>query len=171
MRCSECMDRLLEAEPTSLAVWLEPHEEAPPRIPGGDAPTFDHLATCVSCRAAAERIVLEESRLASALESLRAAGSTAEAARRARMEARRRRSRARRRVGWSAVAACLAGLIALGTLRQAERRGPGGEMIAYGDLQPAVFPEVEGGPDEDVMVFETEDESVVVFWFYEGRGQ
>ena len=171
MSCSECLDRLLEADSAAIALWLERREEAPGRIPDGDARALEHLATCGKCRAAAERIVLEESRLAAALETLRPGGSTADAVRRARIESYRRQTRARRRLGWSAVAASLAGLIALETLRLDERSGPAGEMIAYGDLQASVLPEVEGGPDENVVVFETEDESVVVFWFYEGRGQ
>jgi len=33
------------------------------------------------------------------------------------------------------------------------------------------MPEVEAMLDESVLVLETDNENVVVFWFYQGRGE
>lgn len=171
MSCNRCRVRLLEADPGAIALALGRREGDSMLEREGRSDPLDHLTTCPDCRAAAERLVSANSDLVAGLASLRPAGSTAEAVRRARLESSRRTRRARQRAGWTTVAAaCLAGVIALGTWIE-EPRGPGAEMVASGELPPSLLPEVESGPDESVMVFESEDESVVVFWFFEGRGQ
>lgn len=166
MICRECIDRLLVADTGTIARAL--------RSPAGSGVdstgAWVHLSTCRECRDAAERILAGEARLRAELTGLLPDGSTSEAARRARVESGRRRARTRVRAGWALAAAALAGVLGVRAARVAEDSPSSVSTLAYGATAPAL-PEVETALDESVMVFETADESVVVFWFYEGRGE
>jgi hypothetical protein len=45
------------------------------------------------------------------------------------------------------------------------------EVLASHQAESPFVPEVEAMLDESVLVLETDNENVVVFWFYQGRGE
>ena len=181
MICDECRDRLLGMESTSISLALEPpgateSSGAAERSEGGPRATATHLRSCPECRQVAERILAAEDGLRRDLEALGPAGSPAHAARMARIESTGRRAQVRRRIGWVAAAAVLVGAVGvrlgttIGGLEAPPTDAAPGWTVASAD--PRIWlPEVEVREDENVVVFETADRDVVVFWFYEGREQ
>jgi anti-sigma factor RsiW len=179
MICDECRDRLLGMESMSIAFALgrsnmAERPGAVERPDEGLRATAAHVRSCPECRQVAERILAEEAGLRRELAGLAPAGSPARAARMARIESTRRRTQLRRRVGWAAAAAGLAGVLGI---RMAASVGPPnaspsaeapGWKVASADSR-IWLPEVEVPDHENVVVFETADRDVVVFWFYEGR--
>lgn len=179
MICIECRDRLLGMDSMSIAFALgrsggADRPGAAERAEEGLGATVAHVRSCPECRQVAERILAAEAGLRRELAALAPSGSPARAARMARIESRRRRTRLNRRVGWAAVAAALAGVLGI---RVAASVGPPnaspsaeapGWRVASADSR-TWLPEVEVPDHENVVVFETADRDVVVFWFYEGR--
>jgi len=173
MICRECEERLLEADPGAIAAALRPADP-------GEADGLrdisqvlalrDHVRTCASCREAAERIVAAHKELRVGLEALGPALPLEEAVRAAIRESDRRRSRVRR-ASWVVAAAALAGVLALRVLDVGTGIGTDAIEMAAGQAGSLVMPEVEALLDESVLVLETDNENVVVFWFYQGRGE
>jgi hypothetical protein len=173
MICSECSDRLLEMESAAIARVLS-GSGVSESSGGPDARVAAHLQACRECRAAAERIVAAEDDLREGLAALGPASSAAQAAREARIESHRRRVRVRSRVGWVVAAAGLAGVLGVRMVATSGQPGSAREdeapLLRVASAAPSnSLPEVEAKEDENVMIFETEDGDVVVFWFYEGR--
>ena len=130
----------------------------------------DHLRTCPSCREAAERVLAAQDRLAAGLAALVPARSLEEAAVMAVRESARRRSRLRR-VSWTAAAAAMAGVLALRVLGFGGGVVPEPIEVTVSPAGSRLMQEVEAMLDESVLVLETENEDVVVFWFYQRRGE
>lgn len=162
MTCDACREFLLEADRKEIVETLA----------GGAVPHASHLGACESCRGFAERIVESEVALTAGLAAVQPRGRPEQAVRAAVREAGARRSRSRRRWGWLAGAAALAGLV---TIRSVDlRQGPSGlevATLARAAMSPPVGLEVEPLGDESVAVFETDNPDIVVFWFYQGRGE
>ena len=153
MSCLECQTRLMEADPRALA-------EAPP----------DHARTCDECRLVAERILAAHEQLAAGLEVLEPALPLAEAVSAAIRESDGRRNRVRR-ASWAVAAATVAGLLGVRVLDVGNGAGTDAlEVVARVATSPHM-PEVEALLDESVLVLETDNDDVVVFWFYQGRGE
>ena len=81
-------------------------------------------------------------------------------------ESARRRSRIRR-MSWGVAAAAAAALLGIWVFDPVGGADPVDVVATRGT--PPVLPEVEALLDESVMVMETDNENVVVFWFYQGR--
>ena len=162
MICAACRDRLLEAGRADIGHALA----------GGSGPCAAHLAECSECRDLAQRIVEMEEGLAAGMTSIQPGGRAVEAASAAIRESVRRRSRDRRRWGWLAAAAAVAGLVAIRTV-DLRFEPPEQEVasLAPASASAAVGPEVEPLGDESVAVFTTDNPDIVVFWFYQGRGE
>lgn len=169
MNCRACTDWLLEADPAAIRKALGgPWGAGPDSSDPGSAAPGHHAATCKACRMAAVR-VLEQVTVIDA--ELRRAGSSipiAVAARRATATATGRRRRA---AGTRTALAVAAGLLAVVALNDLERGRPVGPAPVVVVAAPTLYPEVEVDTGHSVAVFETDDDDVVVFWFYEGRGQ
>jgi hypothetical protein len=85
-----------------------------------------------------------------------------------------RRSRRTRRGSWAiAAAAVAAGILAVRTLDLDVGGEPSAvQIVATAPVVRTVLtPEVDASLDESVAVFEIEDSDIVVFWFYQGRGE
>jgi len=153
MSCLECQTRLMEADPRAIA-------EALP----------DHARTCDECRLVAERILAAHEQLAAGLEVLEPALPLAEAVSAAIRESDGRRNRVRR-ASWAVAAATVAGLLGVRVLDVGNGAGTDApEVVARVATSPHM-PEVEALLDESVLVLETDNDDVVVFWFYQGRGE
>ena len=172
MNCREFRARLLEADPRAIAAALSgPADPAARRLDiqwPGVVP--DHVRTCASCREAAERILAAHEDLVAGLEELGPARPLQEATAAAIRESARRRSRVSR-ASWAVAAAAAIGVLALRALDV----GNGVvtdtvEVVASHAGSPAM-PEVEALLGESVLVLETDNENVVVFWFYQGRAE
>ncbi len=153
MSCLECQTRLMEADPRAIA-------EALP----------DHARTCDECQLVAERILAAHEQLAAGLEVLEPALPLAEAVSAAIRESDGRRNRVRR-ASWAVAAATVAGLLGVRVLDVGNGAGTDApEVVARVATSPHM-PEVEALLDESVLVLETDNDDVVVFWFYQGRGE
>lgn len=171
MNCRECQARLLEADPGAIATALSGPVDPARRLNDPQAVALpDHVRTCASCREAAERILAAHEDLVAGLEELGPARPLQEATAAAIRESARRRSRVSR-ASWAVAAAAVIGVLALRALDV----GNGVvtdtvEVVASHAGSPAM-PEVEALLGESVLVLETDNENVVVFWFYQGRGE
>lgn len=172
MICRECHARLMEVDPGVIAAALSHADPAAhrPDVPQAVA-LPDHVRTCASCRGAAERILKAHEDLAAGLEALSPLRPQQEATAAAIRESARRRSRVRR-ASWAAAAAAAIGVLALRALDVGSRVATdAGEVLASHQAESPFVPEVEAMLDESVLVLETDNENVVVFWFYQGRGE
>jgi len=154
MSCLECQTRLMEADPRAIA-------EALP----------DHARTCEECRLVAERVLAAHEQLASDLEVLEPALPLAEAVSAAIRESDGRRRSRVRRASWAVAAATVVGLLGVRALDVGNGADTDAlEVVARVASSPHM-PEVEALLDESVLVLETDNDDVVVFWFYQGRGE
>jgi hypothetical protein len=176
MNCRECRDWLLEASPLEIAGALG-ELSADRRADAVESPSEaewrEHAQACASCLTLAERILEAQEELAAGLELLTPVGRLADALAVASREAvgRRRRAR-RRRVSWGTTAAVAAGVLMIRSFDSGGGfRTDSIDAVARGYIGSALAPEVEALLDESVVVLETDDEDVVVFWFYQGRGE
>lgn len=151
MSCLECQTRLMEADPRALA-------EAPP----------DHARTCDECRLVAERILAAHEQLAAGLEVLEPALPLAEAVSAAIRESDGRRNRVRT-ASWAVAAATVACLLGVRALDVGGGAGIDTLEVVASRGGLLHMTEVEALLDESVLVLETDNDDVVVFWFYQGR--
>lgn len=173
MNCRECRERLLEACPSEIAAVLDESSDrlaAALKGPSGEA-WREHVRACSACEALAGRILEAQERLVADLAALTPARPLEEAVAAASRESARRRSRVRR-ASWGAAAAVVAGVLGIRALDPGS--GVGTDTIrveARTYAGSALAPEVEATLGGSVVVLETDNENVVVFWFYQGRGQ
>ncbi len=162
MSCARARDLLLEASPADIEAALA----AETGVAGNN---LTHLGACDSCAGLARQLLADHGALEQALAAARPVRLLDESVTAARRESLRRRAR-RSRAAWAVAAASL---VALGGVRMFETRAASdrGGWVAPEGLVAALGPEVEALLDESVMVLETDDEDVVVFWFYQGRGE
>jgi len=171
MNCREFQERLLEVDPLVLAAALGQRADRAVRrvdVPQDAFP--DHLRTCPSCREATERVLADQEHLAASLAAMGPARPLEEAASAAIRESARRR-RQLRWTSWTAAAAAVTGVMALRAMDVGDGFAPGTIEVAAATAGAQFMPEVEAMLDESVLVLETDNENVVVFWFYQGRGE
>ncbi|MGD2215340.1 MAG: hypothetical protein PVJ64_01235 [Gemmatimonadales bacterium] len=147
--CKAALERLLEADPAELGGQ-------------GDSELAAHLKECERCTAVAARLLAGQQELAAELSELGPRTGVEEALSKARA---RSRQVARRRNAWRvaaplAAAAAVAALLLVGS---PDERMPG-ELVSL--PAPRIEPVVEMAVAQNVMVFETEDQSAKVIWFY-----
>jgi anti-sigma factor RsiW len=149
IECKTALERLLEADPAELSGH-------------GDSELVVHLRECERCTAVAARLLDGQEELAGALSELGPRTRVEEALSGSR--ARRRRV-ARRRNAWRVAAplAAAAAVTAVFLVGSPNGRMPG--EIVPGPA-PRIEPVVEMAVAQNVMVFETEDQSARVIWFY-----
>ena len=174
MNCGEFQEWLLEVDPPALAGALSDAVDrsvspAAARL-DASAPAPDHLRTCSSCRRAADRVLADQEHLAAGMASLAPVLPLEESTASAIRESARRENRLRRG-SWMAVAAAVAGALALNAPDVWRNLGPETAEVALRSSGSQFMPEVEAMLDESVLVLETDNEDVVVFWFYQGRGE
>jgi hypothetical protein len=147
--CDAAFERLLEADPAELAGQ-------------GDSEVAVHVRECARCQAVGATLLGGQERLSAALTQMVPHTDVA----RALGAARVRRSKAQRWQQfwqWGPVAAAAA--IAVVMILQAL----GGAPVLEGEIGPvpaAIEPLVEALAGQNVMVFETGDQSAKVIWFY-----
>jgi anti-sigma-K factor RskA len=149
INCDTALERCLEADPAELAGR-------------GDSELATHVQECPRCRAVGEKLLAGQEELASALSEARPRTDVS-AALIAVSERRRKARRWERSWRWGPVAAAAA--IAAVLILQALPTG----RFAEGELAsaPAVIePLVEASAGQNVMVFETRDQSAKVIWLY-----
>jgi hypothetical protein len=149
IECKTAFGLLLEAEPAELAGQ-------------GDSELANHVRECTRCGAVAARLLAGQGELAGALDGLSPRADVEEALSITR--ARRRRIGWRRH-GWRVAAplAAAAALTALFLVRPPDGRMPGEVVLLPA---PRIEPAVEAPLAQNVMVFETQDRSAKVIWFY-----
>lgn len=151
IECKAALARLLEADPAELSGQ-------------GETELAGHLRECERCSAVAARLLAGQAELAGALGELGPRIAVEEALGAVR---RRRRRIEWRRHAWQIAAplAAAAAVTALFFARAYEsgRRMPG-ELVPL--PAPRIVAEVEVPAGRNVMVFETEDRSAKVIWFY-----
>ncbi len=172
MSCRECRTRLLEADPRAIATALSGHADpAALRLNDPQAVALlDHVRTCASCREAAERILAAHVDLVAGLEELGPARPLQKATAAAIRESARRRSRVSR-ASWAVAAAAVIGVLALRALDVGNGVVTDTVEVVASQAGSPAMPEVEVLLGESVLVLETDNENVVVFWFYQGRGE
>jgi len=149
INCDTAYARLLEADPAELQGQ-------------GHSELALHIQECARCQAVATKLLAGQEQLAAALTELRPATDVEQAL----SATRARRTKARTREwmwqwGPVAAAAVAAGVMILQSLS--------GSGMIEGEVAmawPAIEPLVEVSTDQNVMVFETRDQSAKVIWFY-----
>jgi hypothetical protein len=147
--CDAAFERLLEANPAELAGQ-------------DDSELAVHVRGCGRCQAVAARLLAGQEQLAGALGELRPRTDVGKAL----SAARAHRSKALKwqqasRWGPVAAAAAVAAVMVLQSL-------PAARMME-GEIVPApaqMEPLVEAAAGQNVLVFETSDQSAKVIWFY-----
>lgn len=178
MNCAECREHLLEADPLEIAAVLSGSQEGMGQsvicATGRSGASFrEHVAGCLGCRTAAELVMAAQEGLVGDLSALSPRRPLDVSVPEAVLEAARRSRRTRRGSWGVAAAAVAAGVLAVRTMVL----DVGGEPSAVRSVPKAhavatvLIPEVDASLDESVAVFETEDSEIVVFWFYQGRGE
>jgi hypothetical protein len=149
IECKAALKRLLEADPAELSG-------------ASDSELAAHLRECERCSAVAGRLLAGQQELAAQLGELGPCTDVEEALSRAR--ARRRRV-ARRRNAWRVAAplAAAAAVAAVFLLSSPDGQMPG-EVVPL--PAPRIEPVVHVAAAQNVMVFETQDKSAKVIWFY-----
>jgi hypothetical protein len=147
--CDAALERLLEANPAELAGR-------------DDSELAVHVRGCGRCQAVAARLLAGQEQLAGALGELRPRTDVGEAL----STARARRSKALKwqrvsRWGPVAAAAVVAAVMVLQSL-PAARMIEGENVRAPAQMEPLV----EAAAGQNVLVFETGDQSAKVIWFY-----
>jgi hypothetical protein len=149
INCSTAYERLLEADPTQLTGQ-------------GDTELAVHVRDCARCQAVGATLLAGQEQLATALSELRPTAAVDQALSVA--HARRAKARTWNWVGqWGPVAAAavVAGMMILQSVTGSRMMEP-----EFGMAPPAIEPLIEVSADQNVMVFETKDESAKVIWFY-----
>jgi hypothetical protein len=149
INCDTAYERLLEADPAEL------HGR-------GDSELALHVRECARCQAVGARLLAGQEQLVTALNQLRPITDVE----RALSATRARRAKARTwdwawQWGPVAAAAVAAGVMILQSLS--------GSGMLEGEIAmapPAIEPLLEVSTGQNVMVFETKDESAKVIWFY-----
>jgi anti-sigma factor RsiW len=149
INCDTAYPRLLEADPTELAGH-------------GDTELAVHVRDCARCQAVGATLLAGQEQLATALTELRPATDVDQAL--SAMRSRRSTPRSWSWLGqWGPVAAAavVSGIMILQSVT-------GSRMIESEIVlaPPTIEPFVEVSTDQKVMVFETQDESAKVLWFY-----
>jgi anti-sigma-K factor RskA len=149
IECKTALERLLEADPAELSGR-------------GDSELATHLQECERCAAVAKQLLAGQQELAAELGELGPRTGVEEALSRARV---RRRQVARRRNTWRVAAplAAAAAVTAVLLVGSPDGRMPG-EIVSL--PAPRIEPVVEVAAAQNVMVFETQDQSAKVIWFY-----
>jgi len=149
INCDNAFERLLEADPADLAGH-------------GDSQLAVHVSECARCQAVGATLLGGQEQLAAALTQI-VPHTDVDGALNA---ARARRSKIRKRQqfwqwGPIAAAAAISGVMILQAL--------GGNPMLEGELlsaPAAIEPLVEAQAGQNVLVFETSDQSAKVIWFY-----
>ena len=147
--CDSAFERLLEADPADLAGH-------------GDSELAVHVQECVRCQAVGAKLLGGQEQLAAALTQIVPHTDVDGALSAARVS----RSKAHRRQklwqwGPIAAAAAIAGVMVLQAL--------GGTPMLEGEILSApvtIEPLVEAPAGQNVLVFQTSDQSAKVIWFY-----
>lgn len=178
MNCAECREQLVEAEPLEIAAALSgSQEDAGPSVisaPGPSGASFrEHVAGCPGCRTAAAWVMAAQEGLVGDLSVLSPRRPLHVSVPEAALEAARRSRRTRRGSWGIAAAAVAAGILAVRTLDLDVGGEPSAvQIVATAPVVRTVLtPEVDASLDESVAVFEIEDSDIVVFWFYQERGE
>jgi len=178
MNCAECREHVLEAEPLEIAAALSGSQEGVgPSVISVEGPSGasfrEHVAGCPGCMTAAEWVMAAQEELVGDLSVLSPRRSLYVSVPEAVLEAARRSRRTRRGSWGIAAAAVAAGILAVRSMDLEVGGEPSAvEIVATAPVVATVLtPAVDASLDENVAVFETEDSDIVVFWFYEGRGQ
>ncbi|NIN72088.1 MAG: hypothetical protein GTO46_09260 [Gemmatimonadetes bacterium] len=149
IECKTALERLLEADPAELRGE-------------GYSELADHLRECERCIAVAGRLLAGQQELAAELGELGPRAGVGAALSKARA---RSRQVARRRNAWRVAAPLAAAAAVAAVLLVAS---PNGQMP--GEIVPGpaarIEPVVEVAVAQNVMVFETQDQSAKVIWFY-----
>ncbi len=148
--CKAAFERLLEADPAELAGR-------------SDTELAVHVRACPRCGAVAARLLEGQEELGNALDELGPRVGVEEALGAARV---RRRRQERRRHAWQIAAplAAAAAVTAIFFARAYESGRMPGELVQL--PVPQVEAEFEVPAGRNVMVFETQDRSAKVIWFY-----
>jgi hypothetical protein len=146
--CKTALERLLEADPAELSG-------------GGDSELAAHVRGCERCTAVAARLLEGQEELAGALGELGPRAGVEEALRVVRV--RRRRSEWRRHAWRVAAPLAAAAAVTAVFLLRSDGQMPG-DPVQF--PAPRIEPLVEVPVAQNVMVFETQDRSAKVIWFY-----
>lgn len=151
MRCDAALERLLEADPAELAGQ-------------GDSELATHVRDCERCGAVAAKLLDSQERLATALNDMGPRVGVDEAL--ATIRPQRSGASARWRSAWRWAAPLAAAAAAAGIFfaTQTDTSRMPGELVMR--PAPRVEPLVEMASAQNVMVFETNDRSAKVIWFY-----
>lgn len=171
MSCQTWEDRLLELDSREIAESLAATAGQGRLADDQGCETLEnHLGSCAGCRALAKRVVASEAELSQGLRILGPrrplAASVASA-----IEDSNRRAVHMRRSSWAVAAAGVAAVLALRAFHAGNGVVPEPAVVAERPAVRAFTPEVEALLDESVLVLETDNDDVVVFWFYQGRGE
>jgi anti-sigma factor RsiW len=148
VNCTQCQDRLLEADAATLRGE-------------GDPAVAEHIRVCASCAAIARMLLDEEVLLREALAGLTPVAPIEPAATAAVRESLRRARRRR----WAALIPLAAAASLVAVL-----------LTGTGDLPPgsarplATPPPLVEASDQNVVVYQTENPDVVVIWLYSNNG-
>lgn len=148
--CEVALDRLLEADPAELAGR-------------GETELTAHVRECPRCQAVAARLQEGQEELGRALSELRPRAGVEEALILARAR-RRRMLKWRKAWRWAAPVAGAAVLAGVFLLRSPDTGRMPGEIVPLPVKR--IEPLVDAPLAQNVMVFEREDRSVRVIWFY-----
>ncbi|UCC83075.1 MAG: hypothetical protein JSW46_19330 [Gemmatimonadota bacterium] len=149
IECKAALERLLEADPAELRGQ-------------GDSELAVHLRECERCTTVAARLLEGQQELAAELDELGPRTGVGEALSRARARSRRV---ARRRNAWRVVAPLAAAAVVAAVLLVGSENGQmPGDVVSF--PAPRIEPMVEVAAAQNVMVFETQDQSAKVIWFY-----
>jgi hypothetical protein len=179
MICADARECMLEAARAELEVALG---QAGGDGGGGQTAQIPdalekHLRACPECREVASLIVSEERILARALEEVAPRTPLLEALKLIDLQAGRRGPRWRSWGGAAALAAAaVVGILAVSSVQVRDEwpgDDPGTSDARPGTPRPEAtsLPAVEAPEGTSVAVFETDNPEIIVFWFYEGRGQ
>lgn len=148
MNCTECRDRLLEADAATLRGE-------------GDPAVAEHLRACASCQAISGMLLDEEARLREALAALTPTAPMEAAATAA---VRESVQRVRRRQ-WAALVPLAAAAGLVGVLLTGD-----GDLPPKPGRQSAAAPPLVEASDQNVVVYQTGNPKVVVIWLYSNNG-
>jgi anti-sigma factor RsiW len=150
INCKAAFDLLLESDPAELAGR-------------GDTELAAHVKQCARCGAVAAKLLEGQEELAGALDAMRPRTGVDDALSAART---RRQRRSWRRNAWRMAAPLAAAAVVAGVfvVRSANTSRMPGELVV--GPAPRIEPVVEMPVAQNTLVFETEDKSAKVIWFY-----
>ncbi|NIR45805.1 MAG: hypothetical protein GWN32_20930 [Gemmatimonadetes bacterium] len=151
MTCDTALERLLEADPAELAGQ-------------GDSELAAHVRDCARCGAVAAKLLDSQERLAAALNDMGPRLGVDEALEAARARRHGRPGRWRPAWRWAAPLAAAAAAAGIFFATQTDTSRMPGEPVTR--PAPREEPLVEMASAQNLMVFETQDRSAKVIWFY-----